>query len=393
MSKVEETLTSTKTRLIRTFPFLAFVVVSAKYKITNDPMIKTMAATVSGTQPLIYIDEEFMMEKLTCVEERSFVIAHELMHLYFMHLGRQRDHGYHPKLWNVATDYFINYLLSELKSPNLTFPKWGGLYDEKYADMSSDEIYAKLLEDADHNMEKALSPFGEVGEGGDSPFDHVAEEDLTEDQKANIKAQLAASLQGGQLAGSMRNSALVKSLYELLEPTICWKDMLREYITKSRDEFYSYRRYNSRSGEIILPSSDGDSINLLFGIDTSGSMSNQDLAEGLTELKSIVDDFANWKVQFVTCEMDVDVVGDYSSEDGDDFTSFAQDYKRGGGTDMNPIIEHAESTDETPSAVIIVTDGYLSDELMSSHLPIIVVVTKSGNKDFESGEHLVVHIE
>jgi len=399
----EQALTEAKTLLIRTFPFMAFIVISAKYTIVDpdDEQIQTMAATVAHGSPEILINPLFMMERLPTVQERTFVIAHEILHLYYHHLGRQRERGYHPRLWNVATDYFINYLLSDLESPNLVFPSFG-LCDAKYAGMSSDEIYLKILEEGDDNVDLIMSQYGEpgYGMGGDGeeedgtkgqPFDHVSEVELSPDQEANLQAALSASLSSGMMPGSLRNSALVNSLYELLQPSIPWRDVLRDYVVKSRDEFYTYKRYNSRSsGGIIFPSSDGDKINLLFGIDTSGSMSKDDLSEGLTELKAIVDEFQNWKVNFVTCEMDVEVVGEYSSDIGDDFTSFSQEFYCGGGTDMNPIIAYAEELDETPNAVVIVTDGYIP-ELMHSHVPVILVVVRNGIDNLKT-IHEVVYI-
>jgi len=194
------------------------------------------------------------------------------------------------------------------------------------------------------------------------------------------------------MAGDMRNSALVKSLYNIIAPAVHWKDELADVIVQTREDRYTYNRYNARSsGGIIFPSSTGESIKMVFGIDTSGSMSDSDIAEALTELKEIVEVFTTWSINLVTCEMDVSEVGQYSSDIGDDFTTFSLDFKRGGGTDMNPIVEYAEQQQDEPSVVIIITDGYLSEDITPSHIPVILVVTRSGNPDLESA-HRVIRI-
>ena len=147
----------------------------------------------------------------------------------------------------------------------------------------------------------------------------------------------------------------------------------------------AYKRIDLRKYENKL----GHKINLLFGIDTSGSMSAENLAEALTELNAIVNDFENWKITFVTCEMDVELVGEYSSEIGDDFTTFSQDFKQGGGTDMNPIITFAESMEEEPDAMVIITDGYLSADLLMTHIPVIVVIVRGGIDELNTHHHVI----
>jgi len=385
----EKVITKCKTMMIRTFPFMAFIVLTTKFKTYRG--VDTMAATVVGSRPTVLINPEFTMDKLKTDEERTFVFFHEILHLFYDHLGRQVKRGYDPRLWNIAADYFINSLIISMNSKHAQFPSMG-LYDEKYIGLCSDEIYQMILDDNDGDADKAVSKFGGVG-GESGAFDEIGTADLTSDQKADLKAALSASLSSSSLAGNMRNSQLVKSLYDLISPAVNWKDELADVVMKARDEYYTYKRYNTRSpANIIFPSSDGDKVSMLFGIDVSGSMSNVDVAEGLTELKSIVESFYTWDVKFVTCEMGISVVGEYSSETGDDFSSFTTEFNRGGGTDMNPIIEYGEAMEVEPSIVVIITDGYLSEDLIPSHIPVIVVITRNGDPDFQS-DHRFIHIK
>ena len=77
--------------------------------------------------------------------ECIFVIQHEILHCALKHFVRMD--GRNPKLWNYATDYAINYMLQEMyndSNPDGAKRLDGALYDEKYADMKSEDIYDML---------------------------------------------------------------------------------------------------------------------------------------------------------------------------------------------------------------------------------------------------------
>ena len=58
--------------------------------------------------------------------EIVFVLAHEIPHCLYDHLGRRR--GRDPKLWNMANDYAVNYTLVSEKIGQM--PSMG-LYDAR----------------------------------------------------------------------------------------------------------------------------------------------------------------------------------------------------------------------------------------------------------------------
>jgi len=73
-------------------------------------------------------------------EERIGFLAHEVMHVVFMHHTRRQER--HAEKWNVAADYVINLIL---KSNAFILPS-GGLLDEQYADMTTEHVYSILPE-------------------------------------------------------------------------------------------------------------------------------------------------------------------------------------------------------------------------------------------------------
>ena len=70
----------------------------------------------------LYYNREFI--KSLTKPQLLFLIAHEVYHCVFDHLGRRGKRD--PKIWNMATDYVINYSLVQEKIG--TMPEMG-LYD------------------------------------------------------------------------------------------------------------------------------------------------------------------------------------------------------------------------------------------------------------------------
>ena len=77
-------------------------------------------------------------------EERLFVILHELWHVAKLHSIRRESRD--PRLWNIACDYHINNLLlkENYSSFRITVMK-DCFKDEKYKDLSEEEIYDELV--------------------------------------------------------------------------------------------------------------------------------------------------------------------------------------------------------------------------------------------------------
>lgn len=372
----KQNLTASKIDVLRHFPFVSFMVMSSRYKI--DPNIPTCAASIYNG-PTIHIGPKFFNETLKDEFERNFVLLHEVLHIFLEHLGRQTALNYNHKLWNIATDFCINSYLTEMKSEILKFPTFGGLYDVKYKGMSSDEIYHKILEENDNDVQKALSQYGGVGDP-DGAWDEIPWDELTDAQKADLKAGIAASIRGHKSIGNGGADALVDALNELIAPSVDWKAYLRDCIDSSSRHVQTYSKWNRRSGRVIFPAQTGNHINLVFGVDTSGSMSNEDLGEALSELRSIMESFDSWSMKLISCDSVAHLIGEYESEEGDDFSSVNKQLIGGGGTDMQPMVSFAEDFGDTPNALVIVTDGYIPKCVGSSTIPTFVVITRNGNR-------------
>src|SRR6056300_1327095 len=92
-------------------------------------------------------------------KEIEFVIAHEILHCVFDHLGRRE--GRDPKLYNIAADYIVNNLLVRDRIGEK--PSFIDCFqDFKYEGWTSEEVYEELFKEAEKNGEEFLKQLGEM---------------------------------------------------------------------------------------------------------------------------------------------------------------------------------------------------------------------------------------
>lgn len=380
--------------------------------------IPTACATVQQNKNVIYLNPEFMTETLANDKQFAFVLLHEVLHIFLMHIGRQTDMSYNPQLWNIATDYCINLICVgayENDSGSVSYAKkyqtyleipGDLLYDERFIGLSSDEIYWQLIDENDGSVEKAVEAHGGgiPGEGDvQVTLDEVSAEQLDSSQQNRTKRTMStaiASTDNGDNIGDNEGD-IVRSLREMFKPKISWKEQLQSLVAASQKEYTTYsrlsRRTNANDG-IVFPSMDGEKISIVFGVDTSGSMSESDLQEAASELYGVVDQFEGWEIDLISCDTKAHVIGEYSSENQDDFSDITLDWMGGGGTDLQSIYDFSEDKAELGdevNACIIVTDGFIPNiEIDSfSDLKTIIVVTTGGNKSLQVDNAEVIFMD
>lgn len=404
-----ENLTDAKFQLTRAFPFMAFLTLTTEFVFCES--VGTMAATTVGGNK-VFICEKFLNEELPDTKQRVFVIAHEILHIFLEHNGRQVDNNYHQKLWNVATDYVINAFLVHMEKDNQSGSTHGkmemppfGLYDEKYWQWSADAVYQDLLEQADNDPDKAAGQHGGNGDlnempsdgnGEPRPFDEVSAEEVTEAERAENRQRIAAAISQSESLDQQKKmgdgaAALLRQFQEIIESKISWKTLLAEYVESTAANQFTYNKVSYMSHNpfgIIYPALDGEHIQVGFGVDTSGSMSSADLNEAASELKGILDQFESWTLELMSCDTEAHLIGEYDSEEGDDFSTIDSNLVGGGGTLASPFVRLVDESDEKPAVLIIVTDGFIPvDDLdtaaIQSDVPVVVLVTSGGNTSLE----------
>ena len=128
----------------------------------------------------VYVDPNYF-ESLS-EDERIFTIAHEIMHIKFMHMfrlkdkdGKKRD----PDLWNIATDAIIN---ANLERDGFTI-KEGYTNMPEALNYSAEEFYQKLLEEKEKKQKEQQNE--QKQEQGDEKNSNKGKSDKDENQNSN----------------------------------------------------------------------------------------------------------------------------------------------------------------------------------------------------------------
>ena len=223
----------------------------------------------------------------------------------------------------------------------------------------------RLAEEYFHTDHRHSPEEPDCGSGADSrprPWDLIGEGGgLPAGERQMIRCQVAAEVlkyarQGvGRLPGGWQRWA-----EDLLEPKVDWRKVLAAEIRKglymvSGSVDYTYRRPSRRAGAspgVVLPALERPVPEVVVLCDTSGSMSDEQLAQVLAEvdgllrgvglarnrLRVIAADAAVRTVQRVASARQLNLVG-------------------GGGTDMGQGIEAAVRLRPRPSVLVVLTDG------------------------------------
>lgn len=397
-----EKVTAIKYQLVRRHPFYASIALSLPFIETKLLPIPTMATDMEN----IYYHPDFVKE---CTKlELMGVIAHECLHVAFLHGTRRRHRD--PKLWNIACDFAINPILIDggMKLPGMA------LYNEKYLNWSAQKIYDDLLQNQ-KEIQKILSSLpgfdpdgngeegdgegngeGRNGEGGKKDIIHGGVIDIKEFKDADgnqisvaeiehairIKvtqaAQVAKSI--GKLPGGLEG--LVEAVGK---PTINWHDFIQNWVKGHAPDDYTWRRPNRTmlvNHRVYIPSMElkGAGIGVL-SIDTSGSVSDAELVKYVTEIVGVIEMCRPEKLIIIQHDAAIQSITEW--EPTDDFRSLK--VKGRGGTMISPVFKKLEELDDQIDWMICFTDMGIADyppASMAPDFPVLWAATGPNNAPF-----------
>jgi predicted metal-dependent peptidase len=316
-----------------------------------------------------YYNEGFV-NKLTS-KEAEFGFAHEVLHNVFDHMGRRdrRD----PTLSNIAADYAANQILKDERIG--TVPNFIQIFqDDKYRGMSYEQIYDDLYEKAE---KIDISSLGELldehldGEGddendgsgndGDQEGNGKGRPRLTAEEKKQIRdevreAMVAAAQSAG--AGKMP-AAIARMIKDFTEPKMDWRQLLRMNIQSILKSNFSFARPNRKSqqcGAILPGMMNEETIDVSVAIDMSGSISDKMAKDFLSEVKGIMDEYKDFKLDLWCFDTDVYGYKQFTGDTADEINDY--ECQGGGGTDFDANWQFMKNEDIQPKKFIMFTDGY-----------------------------------
>jgi len=343
-------------------------------------------AAVDGRH--LFYNREFI--KSLTPDELIFLIGHEVLHCVFDHIGRRGSR--HPKLWNIANDYIVNYTLVKQKIG--TMPKVG-LYSDKYTDeMTSEEVYKLLYDELEKNAKfadkmdtldqhlecdgsdegdgegKSKSGDGD-GEGGKADGDPdpgsetgvdygrtppVYNEADLEKIRNEVKAAVinSAQVNTGNLPG-----CVARMIQQLTSPTISWRELLTTSIQSCIKDDYSFNQPNRRSWHmgVIMPSQKNmETIDICVSLDTSGSIGDDKFRAFLSEVKGIMEQYQDYRLHIWCIDAAIynhQVFTPENASEIDTYKPFG-----GGGNDFPLNWSYMREQELQPELFVVFSDGY-----------------------------------
>lgn len=343
----------------------------------------------------IVINVEFF--NTMTLEERVFVLAHEVYHAMAMHPRRMKyyranglfGHEFSGKLYNIAADAVINQCLTTdrigcMPKQGVLFPSGvthedGRRYIIKGTETPED-VYEYLMRRQKPNDQGGGAADGEgegsssgKGEGeqtisdqggqGSAEGDLVEADTKTESEinETEMKASIQSAANQAKARGQMP-AGLKQFIDDFLEPEVNWEEQLRSAIvSRSNPDRYNWSKPNRRMllRGMYTPRRVGTSCgHVVCAVDTSGSVSDLELRAFLGEMASILGDVNPEKMTIIWCDAQVDRVDEVEEPEELRELTRAEGIPGRGGTAFHPPFEYAAEHVEDPAFFIYLTDGY-----------------------------------
>jgi predicted metal-dependent peptidase len=410
----EERIHKAKIKLQETHPFFAYLVMHMRAKELpqlNDGRPCTMAVDKFGN---LYYNPEFV-DTLSDDILRS-ALAHEVMHIILNHLTRRKP-SWDPNLDNIAADVKCNDILQDegfeldknwivpTSGHTWTFEGKAGAYTVKDIEKKAyEEVYAEIMKNAKGNQKQIQVGQAPQGMGGSSFDQHLSgDEGASEAQGEDGKGQgmtdqqleeewkMRASEAASYAKQRGRLSANMQSMVDgLVEAKVDWRTALMKFITQQNPCDFTWMRRSKTSHAIgvYLPGNLRESLDVTLHIDTSGSVSKDDLEDFLSEVRGILTSFEYVNITLITCDAEVQDVFELTPENVPELADLPM---RGrGGTSHTPVVDWIGENQPECRVFVSLTDGYSDIERCYDYLPdnchrLILLSGYSGDaSDFEA---------
>lgn len=344
--------------------------------------------------------------------ELDFVLMHEILHVVLQHC--LRDGQREPERFNIACDIVVNSIIlqeNKMDKRSITLGKYG-VSMHKAPDGKEGHLYTA---EQVYEMLPPLPPKPRLSSGSGAPGngdrqgpasaeghaqkktgpadsrptwdDHSQWGYLEEDDELRdvwVK-QLDETCEAIRIRDPSNTRGLLPAfakrlLDELKQPQTDWREILNAFVQQEIND-YSFSPPDRRfpDSPFFLPDfnewGDSDQVSdILFMIDTSGSISDEMMTAAYSEVKGAVDQFdgnlKGWLGFF-----DAAIIKPIPFENVQELLSIRP--AGGGGTDFQIIFEYVHKhMEEPPACIIILTDGYapFPQEHLAKGIPVLWLI-------------------
>ena len=384
MQRVEHAMTA----LVLDQPF--FAVLAMKLNVQMSDAMPTFATDGRN----LLINPDFC--KTLKDKEIITVLAHEVLHCAMGHMWRITE-GQDMRKWNVATDNEVNWeleaanMLAKSKGQATPFP-WpacGHVMESQYQGWAAEKIYRHMPEKKQGDGKdkgQQGQPGGKGKQNGKSDDDgdqpsmgeviRAAKDDkmLKEEWERAVVQAVKSTKDRGFIPASMEQ--LVKNV---TSTKVDWRSLLRDMLYTIAKEDWSFTKANERyGGEFIMPSLHNEKAgNIIFAVDTSGSIDEGLLAEFIAEAQIALDDLNPESLTVVQCDAKIQKVETFVP--GDVITCKVLGR---GGTDFRPVFDWVKTLEEQPKVLIYLTDMEGSFPTEEPEFPVLWVTQREQDAPF-----------
>lgn len=339
--------------------------------------------------------------------EIDFILMHEILHVALKHVFRGID--YNQELFNIACDIVVNSTILHDASEKLESITVQGnvsmhlINGEEGYLYTAEEVYEKLVKKKDKlvislancSKDESNSKSNEQGladsnEGDYSSFDDHSkwpgdseyQEDLVNNMIISVCDSINNQAECNQSQGNIPLQ-VIRIYDKLKNGSIDWRELLANFLNFKPTYDYSFtpidRRYED-SGFFMPDYNEAgveqDNINLLFLIDTSGSITTRDITTAYSEIKGALE--ANIKMRAHIIFFDQVCSPMYEFDSLESLLKIKP--LGGGGTSLDDFFKklptYIERVGGKIDAVICITDGYLDfpDESKRLNIPFIWLI-------------------
>jgi predicted metal-dependent peptidase len=346
-------------------------------------------AGISVTSSINLYINPTLFDKFTLKQQQD-ILKHEIMHLINEHCGvKPSDENLSAKQLNIAMDCAIN----QLEGIEQSVDEIGGVTLERFKKACSEFIepdsikpkmdfryYGRIIKQCQDKFDEE--------QAGKEIDDHSKMENDTEgDSRETTYGKEFQKQVVKNAVGRAKNAAgnvggdLQRLIDQMFASKVNWKQQLTRIVSNAVTikKTTTRTRLNRRYG-LMSPGKKKDYVlKVGYVLDTSGSMSSYNLAQGWGEISKLQSLFPEMEIILYECDADVQPGRKFDRK-------LKPEVKGGGGTDMNPAFQLALK--DGADLIICFTDGDFYENIDNPNVPVIFCIDGKNSYSYPFGKVL-----
>lgn len=356
-----------KTLLIRE-PFYGLFLLNLNRYYGN--RCETACVCRNGINTELCVNKEFW-DKLSD-DEQLGVLKHELGHILFKHITSSEYYGDHNH-FNIAADCEVNSYIPALQKDPYCYPAHWNLANNQGTKFYYENVPQQDSPDGGGNGEGEYDPNDSHASWEDFQDLSDTEKELVEQQIDHQAKQTAEHVQkiAGNIPGEL--SEYIGNLFKQKPAVFNWKAYFRRFLGTALDEQI---RKSRKKESLRFPDASGikhkRKSNILVAIDTSGSVSNEDLCDFFSEINHIYK--AGALITLIEFDYGINKIYNYNGK-------WNGTCAGRGGTEFSEPWDYYIKHKRDYNTFVLFTDGYASTKELRPVPNVVWVITSDGDQN------------